>query len=378
MLRTLGTVLAILLVLVAGARLALGPLATRQTRAALASIPGYRGSFGRVTVGVLPPRYAVTDVRLDAESGRTRFAAARVGAIMDGRALLHGRVVARVDVDGARLDVTKRAQAAGPRGEKTELDRPPDLSGALARLPPFLVQSVQIRSGEVVVRDADEPSRPGVRLRAIEATLDNVATRRAMEKERPAVFALSATLQQTGRLSVYASADPLMKEPTFAGQASLLGMRLAELGGLVGAKTDVKPDKGVLDLFARFQAERGAVTGGLKVVVKEPGVKPAAPGLLAKVKTLLADIGLKIFSDRVPGREGIATTVPIQGRIEDPKAQLWPTLFGVLRNAFVQGLDEGFGGVPPRKAKREQSVPEQARRALTSNRKPLAQPKEGR
>ena len=30
--------------------------------------------------------------------------------------------------------------------------------------------------------------------------------------------------------------------------------------------------------------------------------------------------------------------IPIRGRLDDPQIQLWPTVLGVVRNAFVEGI----------------------------------------
>jgi hypothetical protein len=56
--------------------------------------------------------------------------------------------------------------------------------------------------------------------------------------------------------------------------------------------------------------------------------------------------------------------VPIEGDLSDPQIQLWPALFGVFRNAFVQGIGEAFSHLPPPRAGEPQNVIEQANTAL--------------
>ena len=56
------------------------------------------------------------------------------------------------------------------------------------------------------------------------------------------------------------------------------------------------------------------------------------------LKAWLANAGLHILSDRVPGRDAAAAVVPIEGEVgRGAQAQLWPTIWGVLRNAFATG-----------------------------------------
>jgi hypothetical protein len=194
------------------------------------------------------------------------------------------------------------------------------------------------------------------------------------------VLAARGVLQRSGRASFFATADPLAKKLTFAGQGRVEGLRLEELGELLAAKQDVAPDKGVLDMSLRFRADDGQLSGGVRPILKDAGTRPAGPGLGPKLKSFLADASLKMFKDDVPGRQAVATTIPIEGRVDDPKLQLVPTILGVVRNAFVRGLSDSLEGLPPPKAKEREGVLEQARRALSPERgrQPKAQPEGGK
>jgi hypothetical protein len=240
------------------------------------------------------------------------------------------------------------------------------------------VDRAQVKDGEILFIDAREPERPRLWFHGIEATLENFATRPALARGEPTVLAARGVLQRTGRVSAFATADPLAKQLTFAGQGRVEGLQLAELGGLLASKGGIAPDKGVLDLSVRFQAADGRLTGGLRPILKDAGTRAAEPGLRAKIVSALADASLKIFEDDVPGREAVATTIPIVGRVDDPDLQLVPTILGVIRNAFVRGLADSLAGLPPPKAETREGVLEQARRALSRERgQPKAQPQPG-
>ena len=58
-------------------------------------------------------------------------------------------------------------------------------------------------------------------------------------------------------------------------------------------------------------------------------------------------MAVKILSDRVPGRNAVATIIPIHGDLKKPEVQLVPTVLAVLRNAFVEGLSASLTNVPP-------------------------------
>jgi hypothetical protein len=399
--RRTAIVLAIVVVVLVAARVALDPLATWRTRTALSGLEGMDATFSDVEVKLLDLSYAIHDLRIEKRAGAGRklpfFAAEQVKLGLLGRELLHRHLVAQIDLDRPKLNLVQAgnpkdaAEAAKPGVEATEVaekrahepgqevQETPAVGKKLAELAPFRVDRVQVKRGEVLWIDAREAEKPRLWLHDVEATLENFATRPALARGEPTVLAGRGTLQRTGRMSLFVTADPLAKKLTFAGQGRVEGLQLSELGELLQAKQDVVPDKGVLDMSLRVEAVNGQLTGGVRPILKDAGTRPAAPGLGAKIKSALADASLEIFKDEVPGRNAVATTIPITGRVDDPELQLVPTILGVVRNAFVRGLSDSLTGLPPPKAEKKEGVVKQARRALSPGpgRQPKAQPDTG-
>ena len=94
-----------------------------------------------------------------------------------------------------------------------------------------------------------------------------------------------------------------------------------------------------------------AVAAGLLALACFHAQHVAKPGLGARIKAALSDAALKILSDRVPGRNAVATTIPMEGDLTRPDTKLWPTIAGVIRNAFVSGLADSVDNLPPKEAK---------------------------
>jgi hypothetical protein len=66
---------------------------------------------------------------------------------------------------------------------------------------------------------------------------------------------------------------------------------------------------------------------------------------------------VRLFSDRVHGRNAVATVIPIKGTLTGPDVELWPAIFGVLRNAFVEGLTSGYAYLPPKTVEQPPAPP---------------------
>jgi hypothetical protein len=396
-LKILAVVLAAILLVAVAVRLVLDPLATSRTRRVLAGLEGMDARFSRVHVTLLDLSYEIDGLRIEkraAEGERLPFFEARsIRLGLLGRELLHGTLVGRVDLERPRLNLVQATdtkgpgEAAKPEGDEQprnarahaagqEVQETPTLGRKLRELLPFRLDRVQVRDGAVLWVDAREPEKPSLWFHGIEATLENFATRPALARREPTVLAARGTLQRTGRASIFATADPLAKKLTFAGQGRLEALELADLESLLASKSDVVPDKGTVDMSLRFRAEDGMLSGGIRPLLKGVQTRPGKPGPVPKLKSFLADTTLNIFKDEVPGRNAVASTIPIEGRVDDPELQLVPTILGVVRNAFVRGLADSLRGLPPPKAEKPEAAVDQARRALTPGRgrQPRAQP----
>ncbi|BDG01078.1 DUF748 domain-containing protein [Anaeromyxobacter oryzae] len=385
--KVVAIVVAVLAVLAIALHLALDPLAAWYTRRMLAGMDGMRGTFSGVNVRLRDLSYEIHDLRIEKTTAGGAalpyFAVDRAEFGLYATELLHGHLVAAVELDRPRLNLLTAPARRDEEGEgkgkseaaSQEPKEAPKVGRRLERLAPFRLDRVQVRGGEILWIDAREKERPRLRLHGIEATLENFATRAALAKHEPTVLAARGTLQRSGKVTVFATADPLAKGLTFAGEGKLEGLRADELSDLLGAKSGVAPEKGVLEMAVAFTAVDGRLDGGVRPVLKGGELKAAKPGLANKLKELLGNAALKIFADDTHGRDAVATTVPIQGRVEGPQVQAVPTIVGILRNAFVRGLTASFGALPPPKAKEKENPLEQARRGLSPGHgPPRAQP----
>lgn len=373
----LGTIAVLLIAL----NLALTPLVGWYLRRTLAGLEGMRGSFSGVNVRLRGLSCEIHDLRIEKTTAGGAalpyLAADRVEVGLYGRQLLHGHVVAAVELDRPRLNLL-----LAPEGEKSASQTPrevPRIGRRLERLAPFRLDRVEVRRGEILWIDAREKERPRLRVHGIEATLENFATRPALAQHEPTVLAARGTVQRSGKMTVFATADPLAKSLTFAGEGKLEGLQVAELSRLIGAKSGVKPEKGELDVAVAFKALDGRLGGGIRPVLKDAELKAARPGIGNALKALVGNAALDIFADETGGRDAVATTIPIQGTVTGPQIQAIPTIVGILRNAFVRGLTASFSALPPPKAKKKEGVLEQARRGLSPGRgPPRAQPSGGK
>jgi hypothetical protein len=371
------TALCVVAGLVIVVRLLLDPVAAHYTRLGLNKSDSTRGDFDRVHVTVFPPGYEIRRLKIverrDVHWREPLFYAERVKATLDVHGLWHRQLGANVRVDGPKVIVISRPSAPPAAGKPAA--GPPDLVPLLRQILPARVNRLEVRNGQFLFRDLAMPRHPEIWLHRIELAAENLATRRRLAGGQPATLAASGELGRSGRLTLFVSANPFARPLEFAGRLEERGWRVAELYDLLEPPTKLQAPKGTLDLFAAWKSRDGRISGAVKPLLKDVDVKPTDESFGDKLKAWLVDKGLHLFSDRVPGRNAVATVIPIEGRLTGPDVQLWPAVFGVVRNAFVEGVASSFRRVPPEKSESKQGIVSQAKTAVEKKAgPPKAQP----
>ncbi len=329
---------------------ALNPIVSFATQRGLDRLHGVQGSFDRVRITLIRPGYDVWGLRIVerpvARHKEPLVYARKIEMRWSWRELLRGHLVRRVKVWNARVMVPMRP------GQNGKPSQPPlDIARALESVPSAGLDRLALVDSEISFVDEHHAGQR-VWLHHVEGALENLKTRKDLMHGLPLLVTMRAKVQDSGALVLFLTLDPFDKGYTFAGSAELRHLALADLRQFT-AIGGLKIPEGSLDLFVSVTCKRNQLTGGVKPILKNVKVEAADKSLGSKLKAALADVAVKILSDRVPGRNAVATIIPIHGTLDHVEKQLWPTLIAVLRNAFVEGLSASLANLPPPEAKQK-------------------------
>jgi hypothetical protein len=249
-----------------------------------------------------------------------------------------------------------------------------DLAQTFRKITPLEVDHLDILDGQVAFVDVSRAERPELWLHDLELSVENLTTRVRSGEGRPVLLTASGMLANSGHVSIFVTANPFEKGLTFSGRAAIVGLQTAELYRFIAPATKLQAPEGTVDIFVEFDCRNGELTGGVKPVLKNVVIRPQGKNPFTVLKAWVADLAIKIFRDDDPRRNAVATVLPIKGTITGPDVQLWPAIFGVMRNAFVEGLASGYAHVPPVTAPQRESVVAQGVQALSGSQPPKAQP----
>lgn len=318
------------------------PLTRYATRRALARIPGWTGTVAAARVSFFPLVYTVTDLTLVPEDRSLPvFYVGRLDSGLFWGDLLRGRLNAWGKLDRAKMTFFLIPIVI------------PDIAALLQKILPLAIERLQLKRGEITIAlrksRSDDPERPEgtgpqIWFHDMEASMEGLATRTELEKHAT-TLAIRATMAHSGTFQAFVTADLLATDMlSFTGQFELRGLQLSDLD------TILRPAglqiRGTFDQLARFGVERGKLTGALQPLLKNGHVEAVGGDLGNKLKASLADDGVEMLSDGVPGRNAVSTIIPIHGTLMKPKIDVWTAVSGVMRNAFVEGLSESLQRLP--------------------------------
>jgi Domain of Unknown Function (DUF748) len=366
-------------------RVALQPLVHHFTQKALDSIPEYDGTFREAHLRLWGLAYHISDVKLikkPTPGRRPLLYASEVDVRLLWGELLHFRLSGAAQIDRAKviLVIEQSSGDSAPKDKNADpSDEALDVGAKLRALLPLRIERIELTHCEVLLIDHTETGVPArsteLWAHDIEAALENIGTRRDLIKGQPSVLSLRAELQRSGKLSVFITADPLADKLNFSGQASLRELRLAELFGFMSSKTGIQAPEGTIDVFISFTCKNGTIDGAIKPELKNVHVTAKDADLGNQIKARVAQAALDLTSDRVPGREATVAIIPLKGQITDPKAEIWPTIISMLRNAYVSGITSGFDHLPLATSPKPQGPLQQAKEGLSTESFPKAQPR---
>ena len=355
-----GTIVALVILVL----IFLNPIVTYATQKGLDRIKGASGTFKALSVTILNPGYNVYGLKI-VEMPVTAhkeplFYADRVEMRWSWREILHGHLVRRVKIWKARVQVPMR------QGDESKPSQPPlEIAKTLESVPSAGLERLELVDSQVILVDETHDNQ---RLWAhdLQLTLENMASRKKLMKGLPLLVTVRTKVQNSGQLTAFLTMDPFDKGLTFAGSVELKHLELSDLHQFTTIAGLTLP-KGSIDVFASLTCKQNELTGGIKPILKNVKVESADNKLGDKLKALLADVAVKIFSDRVPGRNAVSMIIPIHGDLKKPQVQLVPTILAVIRNAFVEGLSASLTNVPPPQG--NGGILHQARQALSKKSK---------
>ena len=306
------------------------------------------GHLQDLSLGLLRGRIIFSGVRINAqdEAGRIEnvLEVGEVRARLSWTALLHGELAGAITISEPVLHL--RPGPAAPADAALPTWSDDTWRAALARLVHLRVTAITVENGTIIYSD---------RVRAVQGRLTGIAGRiddlgLPATDGRPATFTFAGRTPGDGDLAISGSFLASPDRPHAEVSAQLEHVDLPKLDPLIAAYESLGFASGTFAGYVKARVDGQDLSGEFKPIFRHLQVTAfrtsdgaAATSLFWRIVVPVAAWILKN-----PDHDQQAARVPIAGRIQDPRTDLWTVVTSALDNAFISAIVPGFDGLGPR------------------------------
>lgn len=334
--------LAIVAVVLIGARIALPYVVKHQVNERLADIPGYWGQVEDVGIALWRGAYKLDGLQILKIEGAGRepfFAAKRIDFSVAWRELFRGKIVSDIVVDQPQLTFV----AAGSASQK-DLDR--RWQAVIQDIFPLEITQLEVKGGVVRYRDLTKQPHVDLFVRNAHVLATGLRNRSGERGEEfPAKINLEGDSLGGGRLTLYVEADPLADQPHFHLSAKIDRVNLPDLNESLRAFANVDVSRGTFRMAAEMAGKDGGFQGYVKPFFEDldfNNLEDGRKGVFSRVWENVVQGLAWLVKNKA--RDQVGTRIPFQGRFGDAKMGLGTTIVNLFRHGFIRAFNPTIEG----------------------------------
>jgi hypothetical protein len=335
--RTIKIVIGIVIAIIA-IRLALPYVILRFANRSLANMDGYYGHINDIDLAIIRGAYKLDSIYINKEdsvSGKQTplFASRVVDLSVEWKALLKGSIVGELVFQEPFLMFTK------DKVEPKEVVKDSaDFRKVLDKFMPLNINRCELRNGKIQYKDFGSTPNVDIAMTNLHLVAQNLRNSYDSTAILPANIHATADVYE-GKLRFDAKLNPLADSPTFDMSAELNNTNLVKLNDFFKAYAKIDVNDGRFGLYTEVAAKDEEFKGYVKPILKNLdvlGEEDRKDNLLRKMWEAIAGGAGKLFENKK--KDQVATKVPFQGRLDDPKTNVWLAITNILQNAFIHAI----------------------------------------
>ncbi|MGG7665392.1 DUF748 domain-containing protein [Dyadobacter sp. BHUBP1] len=332
----IGIVIAIVII-----RLILPYVVLHFANKSLANINGYYGHIDDIDLAIIRGAYRIDSIYInkmdgpgeDSVSQTPFFASKEIDLSIEWKALLKGSIVGEMVFQRPYLRFTK------DKVEPKEVVKDSaDFRKILDQFMPLNINRCELRGGAIQYKDFSSKPNVDIAMTNVNLLAQNLRNSYDSSAVLPATIHATADVYE-GKLRFDARLNPLANAPTFDMSAELTHTNLVKLNDFFQAYAKVDVNDGRFGLYTEVAAKDEEFKGYVKPVIKNLdilGKEDRKDNLLRKLWEAVAGGAGKLFENK--NKDQVATKIPFQGRLDDPKTNVWVAIVNILRNAFIHAI----------------------------------------
>lgn len=330
--------LLVVIVIFVALHFALEPIALRQVNKAMAKMEGYEGSIENINIALFKGEYSIDSILIQARDRENEedyfFAASSLAIGLEWRSLLKGRLVTDIKVQRPVLNFISD-------GEEVDDAEEVDFSEVLDELLPFNINTIEIHNGEVHYLDPTSDPKVDVFVKNLELRGTNLGNINEGDQPLPAHVYLTGVTIGEGRLEGNVDLNIMKTTPDFDLSLEMDQMNLTAINAFTDAYAKFTFEEGELYLSSEIAMKDGVFKGYVKPIFENIDIldiQNEDTSIWRKAWEGLVGLTFKVFRNQ--SKKRFATNIPFEGDTNSTDTKLGPTIFNVLKNAFIEAFDK--------------------------------------
>lgn len=319
-------------------RLALPYVVLHYANKSLDEMEGYRGHIEDIDLALIRGAYKIDSIyinKVDSATGdETPFLSASVIDLsIEWRSLFKGSLVGEVTAERPVVRFTK--EKVEPKQVQKDSS---DFRQVLEDFMPLEINRLAFNDGTLQYVDRTTSPPVDISMTDVDVIALNLKNSYDSAAVLPARIHGEATVYE-GRLNMDMRLNPLAEVPTFDLNAEWKNTNLTKLNSFFQAYAKIDVNKGSFGLYTEVAAKEGAFTGYVKPLIHDIdvlGMEDRNDNILRKAWESISGTVTEIFENQ--SQETFATKIPLQGRIDNPHANIVFAILQILENAFISAL----------------------------------------
>jgi hypothetical protein len=302
-------------------------------------LPDYHLHIGWVQINPWNCSVDVEDVRLAKRSDEIPvpfFTCPRVHVATQWKEIIHFTLRSRIDLTRPVVNFVQ-----GPTPETTQTVLEPAWVTQVKQLVPLRINRFTITDGDIHFYDFLADPKIDMEMDRIHLSLDNLTNSSGSKALMPSTAVLTGRPFKVGKFDARLALNVDLKQPTFAEKVRLEDIPAPALNTFLAKYGSVYAKSGELALYTEMVSAKGDFKGYVKPFFKNLQFEPVPKdrnGLAAIWASLVN--GMKDLLENQ--EDAVATTIPISGHYKNPNIDFWSAAFGLIQNAYLQALAQGF------------------------------------
>lgn len=337
-------ILIALVVILVVARLLLPYFVLRYVNKTLADLGDYTGHVDDIDIALLRGAYQIDNLVIRKVNGKVKepfVSIPKSDLSVEWKSLFKGRLVGEVECYKPELNFAfSENEATSQTGEGADWTR------VVKDLLPIQINRFALFDGRIDLKNLVTNPSSNLSLQKVNGELKNIRNVDEKPGSLPSPVWLTGDVPGYGGTMKFNANTYLLKDiPDFNYDLQFSDLQLVKLNTLARHYANVDFEGGTMSVFSEMAMNDKKLNGYLKPLTKDMKIfrlkEPGENRTVGRFFTeLLAEAGSEVLENQK--RKQVATRVPLTGTIDDIKTPVWPTIFGVLRNAYVSAFEKKF------------------------------------